>query len=232
MISCILNAQKGDKEALNKLISENSSLIYSVARRFLGRGVELDDLYQLGSIGFIKAVNSFDESFGTQFSTYAVPKIAGEIKRFLRDDGIIKVSRGIRENAARVSAARAAFEKSEGREARISDICALTGLDSEEVAVCIEAPLTAGSLDAEIAEDFSLYDTIQADYDEQKLVEHLSLKAAIDKLDELWRKVIILRYFGGLTQQKTAEKLGLSQVQVSRIERRAIMSMRENLVSV
>ena len=231
MLSLLLKAKNGDKDAMEKLISDNSALIHSVIKRFYGRGVELEDLYQLGSIGFVKAVRGFDENFGTQFSTYAVPKIAGEIKRFLRDDGIIKVSRGIRENAAKINAAQAAFIKREGKEPRISDLSRLTGLQAEEIALCITAPISASSLDADMSEGFTLYDSLQSNYDEQKLIEHIALKDAISQLDEQWRKIIMLRYFRGLTQQKTANVLGMTQVQVSRIEKRAFDSMRKTLAA-
>lgn len=232
MQSLLLRAKSGDNMAMDKLIQDNSALIYSVVKRFIGRGVEAEDLYQLGSIGFVKAVRGYDLSFGTQFSTYAVPKITGEIKRFLRDDGIVKVSRGVRENISKINAAQAAFIKSEGREPRISDLARLTGLQAEEIAFCIDAPTTTVSLDAEMSEGFSLYDTLQSSYDEQKLVERIALKEAIAQLDELWRKIILLRYFKGLTQQKTAEVLGMTQVQVSRIERRAFECMKRTLTVI
>lgn len=232
MLSLLLKAKKGDKDAMEKLLSDNSALIHSIVKRFYGKGVEAEDLYQLGSIGFVKAVRGYDESFGTQFSTYAVPKITGEIKRFLRDDGIVKVSRGIRENAIKVRAAQTAFIKKEGREPRISDLVFLTGLQAEEIALCISAPTSASSLDAELSEGYSLYDTLKSDYDEEKLIEYIALREAIFKLDELWRKIILLRYFKGLTQQKTANILGLSQVQVSRIEKKACDTLKEKLAPI
>ena len=225
-------AQNGDKNALDNILRSNSALIYSVARRFMGRGVELDDLYQIGSIGFIKAVKGFDLTLGTQFSTYAVPKIAGEIKRFLRDDGIIKVSRNIKENALKISRAAADYESRHGVVPRISDICSMTGLDTEEVAACMDAPCSAQSLDAEISDGLRLMDTVSSGYEEQKLVEHIALRQAIDELDELWRVIIVLRFFGGLTQQQTADKVGINQVQVSRIERKAIEKMRKRLQTI
>ena len=225
-------AQNGDKNALDNILRSNSALIYSVARRFMGRGVELDDLYQIGSIGFIKAVKGFDLTLGTQFSTYAVPKIAGEIKRFLRDDGIIKVSRNVKENALKISRAAADYESRYGVVPRISDICSMTGLDIEEVAACMDAPCSAQSLDAEISDGLRLMDTVSSGYEEQKLVEHIALRQAIDELDELWRVIILLRFFGGLTQQQTADKVGINQVQVSRIERKAIEKMRKRLQTI
>ncbi|MBO7275380.1 MAG: sigma-70 family RNA polymerase sigma factor [Clostridia bacterium] len=232
MTDLLCAAQSGDRNAMDELIKSNSPLIYSVARRFVGRGADLDDLYQLGSIGFIKAVRGFDSALGTQFSTYAVPKIAGEIKRFLRDDGIIKVSRTIRENAAKVSAAVSNYENTHGTQPRLSDICALTGLEREDVAACMDAPSTAQSLDAEISEGLRLMDTVDSGFEEQKLVEHIALRQAMDELDELWRTIIVLRYFRGLTQQETAGRMGINQVQVSRIERKAFEKMRKRLVTI
>ena len=232
MLALLLKAKHGDKDSMDKLIRDNMALIHSITKRFIGRGVESEDLFQLGCIGFVKAVRGYDESYGTQFSTYAVPKIAGEIKRFLRDDGIIKVSRGIRENSAKVSAAQAFFLKKEGKEPRISDLCSMTGLDSEEIALCVSAPISASSLDAELSDGYTLYDTLQSNYDEQKLIEKIALRQAIEQLDELWKKVIILRYFKELTQQKTAYILGLTQVQVSRIEKRAFELMKKSLAVI
>jgi RNA polymerase sporulation-specific sigma factor len=232
MTDLLCAARCGDRTAMDELIRTNSPLIYSVARRFLGRGADIDDLYQLGSIGFIKAVRGFDPALGTQFSTYAVPKIAGEIKRFLRDDGIIKVSRTLRENAAKVSAAVSNYESTHGTQPRLSDICALTGLDREDVAACMDAPSTAQSLDAEISDGLRLMDTVDSGFEEQKLVEHIALRQAMDELDELWRTIIILRYFRGLTQQETAGRMGINQVQVSRIERKAFEKLRKRLVII
>lgn len=232
MISLLSAAQNGDKQALDELIINNSALIYSIARRFLGRGTELDDLYQIGSIGFIKAVKGFDSTMGTMFSTYAVPKIAGEIKRFLRDDGIIKVSRTIKENAAKVNYAVSSFENEHGVQPRISDICKATGLDKEDVAACMEAPNCTQSLDDEISDGLRIMDTVDSGYEEQKLVEHIALKQAISELNELWRSVIEIRYFKGFTQQETAHRLGINQVQVSRIERKAFEQMRKRLGTI
>ena len=232
MTSLLPSAQNGDKNALDSLVRSISALIYSIARRFMGRGVELDDLYQIGSIGFIKAVKGFDITLGTQFSTYAVPKIAGEIKRFLRDDGIIKVSRSVKENALKISRAVSDFERLHGVSPRISDICSMTGLDNEEVAACMDVSCSAQSLDAEIYDGLRLMDTVSSGFEEQKLVEHIALRQAIDELDELWRVIIIMRFFGGLTQQQTADKVGINQVQVSRIERKAIEKMRNRLQTI
>ncbi len=223
-------AQGGDRQEMERLLTENSALIWSVAHRFTGRGCELEDLYQLGCIGFVKAVQGFDLEFGTQFSTYAVPKIAGEIKRFLRDDGIIKVSRSLKENAARVFAARERFEREQGRAPYISELCALTGLTAEEVAQTASAPAEPCSLDEPMGEEgFSLHNLLPAAGDEEKMVEHLDLRAAIDRLEEQQRMVILLRYYKDMTQQKVAQTLGLTQVQVSRLEKRACRELQKML---
>lgn len=219
----------GSSEQLGRLVEENATLIWSVVRRFMGRGVEPDDLFQLGSIGFIKAVRGFDPAYGTQLSTYAVPKIAGEIKRFLRDDGMIKVSRSVKENAARINAVRARLESERGGDIRLSDLCEATGLSADEIAMCESAGAnaTAFSLDADLGEDgFTLKDVL-GESTEDSLVESIALRQAMEKLPELERSVLALRFFRDLTQQKVAGILGISQVQVSRVERRALVMLRE-----
>ena len=229
-IEALRAAQAGDRAEMERLLTENSALIWSVAHRFTGRGCELEDLYQLGCIGFVKAVQGFDAAFGTQFSTYAVPKIAGEIKRFLRDDGIIKVSRSLKENAARVFAARERFERENGRAPYVSELCDLTGLTAEEIAQTASAPAEPCSLDEPMGEEgFSLHNLLPAVGDEEKMVEHLDLRAAIDRLEEQQRMVILLRYYKDLTQQKVAQALGLTQVQVSRLEKRACRELQKML---
>lgn len=223
-------AQQGDRESLALLLEENTPLIWSIARRFFGRGVEGDDLFQLGSIGFIKAVKGFDFTLGNCFSTYAVPKIAGEIRRFLRDDGMVKVSRSIKENAARVYAAREAFEKQQGRVPRVSELCALTGLEQEDLLLCQQVSSQADSLDAPVTDDgFTLQAVLGSHSEETLLVEHIALSEAIKQLDKTQQAIIILRYFRDLTQQKTAGILGISQVQVSRLEKKACSRIRQLL---
>lgn len=212
-----------------QMVRDNAALIWSVVRRFFGRGVEADDLYQLGCIGFLKALRGFDPSYGTQLSTYAVPKIAGEIKRFLRDDGLVKVSRGMKEQGARITQARIALERELGREPRLSELSAATGLDAAEIAACEQAGLHAFSLDTALTDDgFSLADVLGENNDEQ-MVEHLALRDALARLPELMRAVVALRYFRDMTQQRTAALLGISQVQVSRLEKRAISEIRRYL---
>ena len=229
-IEALRAAQAGDRAEMERLLTENSALIWSVAHRFTGRGCELEDLYQLGCIGFVKAVQGFDVEFGTQFSTYAVPKIAGEIKRFLRDDGIIKVSRSLKENAARVFAARERFERENGRAPYVSELCDLTGLTAEEIAQTASAPAEPCSLDEPMGDEgFSLHNLLPAVGDEEKMVEHLDLRAAIDRLEEQQRMVILLRYYRDMTQQKVAQTLGLTQVQVSRLEKRACRELQKML---
>ena len=228
MLEDIRLAQLGNGEAEQILIRQNTPLIWSVARRFFGRGADPDDLFQLGSIGFIKAVRGFDPQYGTQFSTYAVPKIAGEIKRFLRDDGMIKVSRELKENAMKVSAARASFEAQEGRAPRISELSERTGLHPEEIASCDMAVKAALSLDGDNNEEEGpgLLNILGSPGHEDSVVERLALHEALNKLDPQERVVLELRYFRDMTQQRTAAIMGISQVQVSRIEKRAFLHLR------
>ena len=223
-------AQTGDRDAAEKLIEENSGLIWSIAKRFFGRGVDPDDLYQLGCVGFLKAIDGFDESFGTRFSTYAVPKISGEIRRFLRDDGTVKVSRGIKEQAAQIKSARLALEQRIGREPNISELAAETGFSPEEIAFAEVATGPAESLQKENGEDGFTLEHVLGDYTaEEKMVEHVALRAAIEKLPEKERQVVALRYYHGMTQQNCARVMHVSQVQISRLERRAVDALREML---
>ena len=224
-------AQQGDKSASEALITENSGLIWSVARRFLGRGAEADDLYQLGCLGFIKAVNGFDLEFGTQFSTYAVPKIAGEIRRFLRDDGAVKVSRSIKEQAATIKMVRNQLAATLGREPSIGEIAKQTSFSPEEIALAENATAATESINRQVTDDgFSLENVLTDTESEEKLVEKISLRQAIDQLPEREAMVIKLRYFHGLTQDRTSKVLQVSQVQVSRIEKKALSALRELMI--
>ncbi len=223
----IAKAQQGDKSASELLVTENAGLIWSVARRFLGRGTEADDLYQLGCLGFIKAVDGFDLSFGTQFSTYAVPKIAGEIRRFLRDDGAVKVSRSIKEQALVIRTVRSQLATTLGREPTISEIAEQTGFSSEEIALAENATASTESIHRQTGDDgFSLENILTDTESEEMLVEKISLRQAIEKLPEREKNVIKLRYFHGLTQDRASKVLGVSQVQVSRIEKKALQSLK------
>ena len=229
-IELIRRAQQGERAASQRLVEENAGLIWSVARRYFGRGVEPDDLYQLGCVGFLKAIEGFDTGYGTQFSTYAVPKISGEIRRFLRDDGTVKVSRGIKEQAAKIRQARIVLEQRIGREPKMSELAAETGLSPEEIAFAETATGPADSIHRESGEDGFTLELVLGDYGaEERLVEHVALRTAVEKLPEREKQVIALRYFHGLTQQAAARILHVSQVQVSRIERRAIEQLRNML---
>jgi len=227
----IARSQAGDREAAELLVHENSGLIWSVARRFIGRGTESDDLYQLGCLGFLKAVDGFDLEFGTQFSTYAVPKIAGEIRRFLRDDGAVKVSRGIKEQAVLIKTARNQLLHQLGREPSIQEVSEKTGLTPEEIALAETATAATESIQKQTGEDgFSLENILTDTESEEKLLERIALRQAVDKLPERERLVIQLRYFHGLTQERVARVLSVSQVQVSRIEKRSLAALKELLL--
>ncbi len=223
----ILRAREGDRQASEQLISENSGLIWSVTKRFLGRGTEADDLYQLGCLGFLKAIDGFDFQYGTQFSTYAVPKIAGEIRRFLRDDGAVKVSRTIKEQASTIKSARNQLTNTLGREPTISEISKHTGFSTEEIAIAETATAATESIQRQTTEDgFSLENILTDTESEENLVERISLRQAISKLPEREATVIQLRYFHGLTQDRVSRVLSVSQVQVSRIEKKALGLLR------
>ena len=223
----IEKAQAGDKDAMEALVEENSGLIWAVTRRFLGRGTEAEDLYQLGCLGFLKAVEGFDLEFGTQFSTYAVPKIAGEIRRFLRDDGAIKVSRGIKEQAAVIRTVRNQLTSALGREPTVGEISRQTGYTPEEIALAETATAATESIQRETGEEgFSLEQVLTDTESEEKMVEKIALRQAISALADREATVIRLRYFHGLTQQRVAKVLEVSQVQVSRIEKKALTQLR------
>ena len=222
--------QAGDNRAGEALVTENTGLIWSVARRFQGRGTEMDDLYQLGCLGFLKAVEGFDPAFGTQFSTYAVPKIAGEIRRFLRDDGAVKVSRTIKEQAAAIKTARNALTSALGREPTVVELSRQTGFSPEEIAVAETATAATESIQRQTGDEgFSLEDVLTDPEAEERMLEHIDLTQAIGKLPEREAMVIKLRYFHALTQQRVSVVLGVSQVQVSRIEKKALARLRELL---
>jgi RNA polymerase sporulation-specific sigma factor len=224
-------SQSGDREAQEQLVTENAGLIWSVARRFLGRGAEADDLYQLGCLGFLKAVEGFDLEFGTQFSTYAVPKIAGEIRRFLRDDGTVKVSRTIKEQAATIKSTRNRLSNALGREPTIQEISRQTGFTPEEIALAETATAATESIQRETGEDgFSLENILTDTESEETMVERIALYQAIEKLPEREAVVIKMRYFHGMTQQRVAAVLEVSQVQVSRIEKKALNNLRSLMV--
>ena len=224
----IARSQAGDRDASELLVRENAGLIWSIARRFIGRGTEPDDLYQLGCLGFLKAVEGFDLNYGTQFSTYAVPKISGEIRRFLRDDGAVKVSRSIKEQAATIKSTRNQLTNILGREPTLQEISRQTGFSAEEIALAETATASTESINRQTTEDgFTLESVLTDTESEDKLVERISLRQAIDRLPEREGMVIKLRYFHSLTQERVAKVLQVSQVQVSRIEKKALGHLRE-----
>ena len=221
-------AQQGDREACEQAVLENNGLIWSIVRRYYGRGVDPDDLYQLGCLGFLKAVQGFDFSYGTCFSTYAVPKIDGEIRRFLRDDGAVKVGRSMREQAQTLYTARERLRQSLGREPALSELSEATGLAPEEIARTELATNAPESLQQEMADGLTLEGTLGTEAPEEGLVERIALREAIDQLPEKERMTILLRYFRGMTQEQTARVLGVSQVQISRLEHRGLKRLRES----
>ena len=229
LFALLERAQSGDDDACQQVLVENAGLIWSIVRRYYGCGVEMDDLYQLGCIGFIKAVKGFDLTYGTQFSTYAVPKIAGEIRRFLRDDGAIKVGRTIREKGQALWSARERLQSKLGREPKLSELSEETGMTAEEIASINLATVAPESLQQETAEGLTLESTLGTDGPEENLVEKIALREAIDTLPEREKMTILLRFFKGLTQEQTARILQVSQVQISRLERRAVGHLREIL---
>lgn len=230
----LLNRIKnGDDSALDILVKQNLGLVKKIALRFVGRGVEYEDLTQIGVIGMIKAARSFDFEYCTVFSTYAVPLIMGEIRRFLRDDGPIKVGRTVKRRGMQIMKAREEFSKQQGREARLSELSALTGLTQEEISDCIEAVSGVASLSEPInGEDGSL--TLESGIADEtaaldKLTDRIALDEAIRQLPPLWREIIQLRYFRELSQNETGRILGLTQVKISREEQKILVQLKKAL---
>ena len=227
-------AKEGNKEALDCIVQNNSGLVWSVVKRFLNRGYEKDDLYQIGCIGLIKAVKKFDFEFNTQFSTYAVPAIMGEIKKFLRDDGLIKVSRSIKETASKIKLATEFYFGKNGIEPTVSELAEHLKIPEEDIVMALEALRPTESLNAVLNEDDKnpvfLLDKIEdGRYDANKEIEKIALKQLISELSPKERKLIAMRYFKGQTQSCVADVLGISQVQVSRMEKKILENMRKNI---
>lgn len=230
----IAMAHQGDKEARDRLVLDNVGLVWSIVRRFQGRGYELEDLFQIGSIGLIKSIDKFDLSYDVKFSTYAVPMITGEIKRFLRDDGMIKVSRSIKEMGARVKAARESLTCEMGKEPTIEEIADFVGASREEVAASIEAGAEVESLYKTINKNdetsIFLIDKIEEENEAQEhLLNQMVLKELLETLGEKEREIIIRRYFENQTQTQIAQALDISQVQVSRLEKKILKQLREKM---
>ncbi|MEY8336896.1 RNA polymerase sporulation sigma factor SigF [Lachnospiraceae bacterium 62-35] len=227
-------AHKGDKEARDGLIMDNVGLVWSIVRRFAGRGCEMEDLFQIGSIGLMKAIDKFDLAYDVKFSTYAVPMITGEIKRFLRDDGMIKVSRSIKELGAKVSMMRESLSYTLGREPTIEEIAVRLEVSSEEVAASMEAGAEVESLYKTIGKGeesgICLMDRLEEKADrEEDLLNRMVLKELLSALGEKERDIIVRRYFYNQTQSAIAAELNISQVQVSRLEKKILKQMREKL---
>lgn len=234
-LELIKKAQKGDREAKEKLVKHNLGLIKSVLRGFSNRGYDMDDLFQIGSIGLLKAIEKFDTSYDVKFSTYAVPMIAGEIKRFLRDDGLIKVSRSLKQTANKVKYAQEKLLKKYGKEATIQEISDELGIDKEEIVMALESSYSPDYLYDVVHQNegnpLFLIDKIDMDEDREKeIIEKIILKEMLSQLKERDRQVIILRYFKDKTQVQVAKMLGISQVQVSRIEKKIIQDLKRMLV--
>lgn len=232
-IEYIRRAKTGEQSAKETLIEHNVSLIKCIVKRYLGKGVEYDDLFQIGCMGFLKAIAGFDESFGVKFSTYAVPMIAGEIKRFMRDDGVVKVSRTMKQTAKEMNAFVEEYVLSRGRQPSVAEIAAHFHMDEAETVFTMgssKMPLSLhGSAERKDGKERELIDTLPAADDQEDMLDKMLLKGAIDGLPERDKKIIVLRYFRDMTQSEVAERIGVSQVQVSRIENRIIKEFREKL---
>jgi RNA polymerase sporulation-specific sigma factor len=227
-------SKEGDKEARDRVVTENVGLVWSIVRRFANRGYEMEDLFQIGSIGLIKAIDKFDSSYNVKFSTYAVPMITGEIKRFLRDDGMIKVSRSLKETATKIRVLRERFSNEHGREPTIEEIEKELNISKEELIMAIETGSEVESLYKTIYQGdqspIYLIDKLAETKDEcENLVDKLALREIIASLGEKEQEIIKLRYFKDRTQTDIAKELGISQVQVSRLEKRILKIMRDKL---
>jgi RNA polymerase sporulation-specific sigma factor len=227
-------SKEGDKDARDRVVTENVGLVWSIVRRFAGRGHEMEDLFQIGSIGLIKAIDKFDYSYEVRFSTYAVPMITGEIKRFLRDDGMIKVSRSLKETATKIRIVREKFGNQFGREPTLEEIEEELNIAKEELVMALETGAEVESLYKTIYQGdgtpIFLIDKLAETKDEsENLVDKLALREIIASLDEKEQEIIRLRYFKDKTQTDIAKELGISQVQVSRMEKRILRIMREKL---
>lgn len=262
-LELIRRSQQGDKEAREQVILENVGLVWSIVRRFSGRGCEMEDLFQIGSIGLMKAIDKFDLSYDVKFSTYAVPMISGEIKRFLRDDGMVKVSRTLKENGWKVKQAADALSQELGREATLPEIAERSGLAPEDIVMALEANIEVESIYRSVYQsdgsEIYLVDQVVGnagtatgrcisgadggsglgtarnlagaceDFEKEKVLNHMLLTQLLGELSEKERELILLRYFQDKTQVEVAKRLGISQVQVSRLEKKILVRMRERM---
>lgn len=231
-IALIEQSHSGDKEARDRLVSENLGLVWSIVKRFSGRGHDMEDLFQIGSIGLMKAIDKFDTAFEVKFSTYAVPMITGEIKRFLRDDGMIRVSRSLKETAGKLAAAQSRLQEKLGREVTLQELSEETGVPREEIVMALEANVEVESIYKSIYQSdgrkISLVDKIPEKRDDNEtLLNELLLSQLMEELDEKERQLIELRYFQDKTQSEVAKYLETSQVQVSRMEKKILLRLRK-----
>ncbi len=228
----IAKSHAGDKEAREVLIEKNLGLVHHIVKRFLNRGVDTEDLFQIGCIGLMKAIDKFDLAYDVKFSTYAVPMISGEIKRFLRDDGMVKVSRSLKENGWKITQAREEFQHRNGRDATLMEISEMTGLSTEEIVMAMDAGAEVESIYRSVYQsdgnEIYLVDQIASKTNEkEKLLNHMLLGQLLSDLEGTEKLLITLRYFQGQTQTEVADRLGISQVQVSRLEKKILRRMRE-----
>ena len=232
-IEYIRKAKTGDNEAKETLIEQNVSLVKCIVKRYLGKGVDYDDLFQIACIGFLKAIAGFDESFGVKFSTYAVPMIAGEIKRFMRDDGSVKVSRALKQTAKEMNAFVEEYTQKNGRAPSIREIAQAFGVDEAETVFVLGSSKMPVSLQSgtqfKDGKQRELIEVLSLGDEQDDWLDSMLLRGAIENLCERDRKIIVLRYFRDMTQSEVAKKIGVSQVQVSRIENRIIKEFRDKL---
>ena len=231
----LTQARAGDREAREVLVEKNLGLVHHIVKRFMGRGYDAEDLFQIGSIGLMKAIDKFDLSYGVKFSTYAVPMIAGEIKRFLRDDGMVKVSRSLKENGFKIRQASEWIAQRMGREATITEISEMTGISGEDIVMAMEANIEVESIYKSVYQndgnEIYMVDRLPSDKDEnEEILNHLLLEQLLSGLEEKEKQLIGLRYFQNKTQMEVASEIGISQAQVSRLEKNALATMRKELM--
>ena len=223
-------AKQGDEQAAHSLVERNMGLVYSIVQRYIGRRTDTEDLVQIGAIGLIKTVRQFDPEYGVRFSTYAVPMVIGEIKRFLRDDGAIKVSRAVKETAAKGRYAEETLRRRLGRDPTIGEISVECGIAADDITAAFEAAAEPRSLELASSEDDdrTLMDRLSIGDTEDRIVDRVFLADAMSKLTDREREVVVMRYFKGRTQSEISSVIGVSQVQVSRIEKKALLKLREH----